>query len=501
MKLPIVSCAEMRHIEQCTFAAGVTAGSLMEKVGRQIAQAVVQSVPGPGKAIVYYGKGHNGGDALVAARYLADAGWHIELHPQEPDPSKLAPLTAAKFAELHSVPPAHGAHLAPRRSVILDGLLGIGAAGPLRDDIRALTRELNALRLSGNARVFAVDLPTGLNGDTGAADPDCVVADLTVTAGYAKTGLVADGAAAFVGRLCVAPLAEFQPHAPTDFAGETATPESLHGLLPRRSFESHKNQYGHIGIIAGSPGFTGAAVLCASGALRGGAGLVTLYASEDIQPALAIAAPPEVMVRPVNSYSEVLDQKHDVLALGPGLGKRHAGAILHLIEHAQCPMVLDADGLNLVAAHDTALLQRCAGPRLLTPHPGEMARLYPDAARLSRYETATTFTARCANARFPITLLLKGSRTIIHQHGKPASYNTTGNPGMGTGGMGDVLTGVSAALIGQHLAPYDAARIAAWLCGRSAELAVQKRSEQSLAAMDVVQSLGEAFTVLKSAGI
>jgi NAD(P)H-hydrate epimerase len=233
--------------------------------------------------------------------------------------------------------------------------------------------------------------------------------------------------------------------------------------------------------------------LSANGALRGGAGLVTIYAPEDIQPILAVAAPPEVMVRPVKSYAEVLDEKHDVLAVGPGLGKARAGAILQLIEHAEGPMVLDADGLNIVAEHDAGLLLRCAGPRLLTPHPGEMARLFPEAKGLSRYETATRFTGLYSKARFPVTLLLKGSRTIIHEEGKPASYNTTGNPGMGTGGMGDVLTGVCAALIGQHLSPYDAARMGAWLCGHAAEIGVRMRAEESLSALDVVECLGGAF--------
>jgi hydroxyethylthiazole kinase-like uncharacterized protein yjeF len=501
MKLPIVSCAEMRRIEERTFAGGVAAESLMEEVGRQIAQAVSQAFARPGTAVIYYGKGHNGGDALVAARYLAEASWEIELRPQEQDPAKLADLTRAKLKELEALRIEPPRRLELRRRVMIDGLLGIGGTGPLREDIRALTREINDRRMTSNIRVFAVDLPTGLNGDTGEADPDCVVADLTIAAGYAKTGLVADGAAAFVGRLCVAALKEFEPHAPAEFAGETATPKSLGGLLARRNFDSYKTEYGRVGIIAGSPGFIGAAVLCASGALRGGAGLVTVYAPEEIQPLLSIMAPPEIMVRPVKSYEEVIGKKHDVLAIGPGLGKGRAGAILQLVEHAECPMVLDADGLNIVAEHDTGLLARCAGPRLLTPHPGEMARLFPESKNLSRHEAATRFTARFAAARSPITLLLKGSRTIIHETGKPASYNTTGNPGMGTGGMGDVLTGVCAALIGQHLSPYDAARTGAWLCGRAAEFAVRARAEESLAALDVVESLGAAFTVLRSGSL
>jgi NAD(P)H-hydrate epimerase len=501
MKLPIVSCAEMRRIENATFSTGVEAERLMEEVGASVARAVAQWLHNPGRAAVYYGKGHNGGDALVAARHLALNGWGVELHPQETDAAKLAPLTAKMLAAFQSArlparPNPRG--LLERPLVILDGLLGIGGAGPLREDIRTMTREINARRADGNARVFAVDLPTGLNADTGEADPDCVFADVTVTAGYAKSGLVADGASAHVGRLCVAPLADFAPHAPHEFAGGVATPDSLRGLLPRRNFDSYKNQYGHIGIVAGSEGFLGAAILCASGALRGGAGLVTVYAPRDIQPALAIKMPPEIMVAPVSSYEEVLEGKHNVLAVGPGLGQARAGAILQLVEHADCPMVLDADGLNIVAARDTGLLARCAGPRLLTPHPGEMGRLDPESKKLARYEAATRFTARFANARSPVTLLLKGSRTIVHEHGHPASYNTTGNPGMSTGGMGDVLTGVCAALIGQHLTPNDAARLGAWLCGRAAERAMPGMTEESLAAMDVVHSLRGAFYHLRA---
>jgi hydroxyethylthiazole kinase-like uncharacterized protein yjeF len=501
MKLPIVSCAEMRRIEELTFATGVEAEALMEEVGESVARAVTQFLRSCGTAAVYYGKGHNGGDALVAARHLADIGWNVELHPQECDETKLAPLTAKMLGAFHALKPSRRGYWVggPERPlIIVDGLLGIGATGPLRDDIRALTREINARRAGSNIRVFAVDLPTGLNADTGEADPDCVEADVTVTAGYAKSGLVADGASAHVGRLCVAAVDSFAPHAPQDFTGEAATPESLRGLLPRRNFDSYKNKFGHIGIVAGSEGFLGAAVLCASGALRGGAGLVTVYAPHDIQPALAIKMPPEIMVQPVKSYEEVLDGKHTVLAVGPGLGHARAGAILQLVEHAACPMVLDADGLNIVAAQDTGLLARCAGPRLLTPHPGEMGRLYPDSKKLPRYEAATNFTARFAAARSPITLLLKGSRTIIHEHGRPASYNTTGNPGMGTGGMGDVLTGVCAALIGQHLAPYDAARTGAWLCGRAAESAFSEMVDESLTAMDVVHKLRQAFYYLRS---
>jgi NAD(P)H-hydrate epimerase len=173
------------------------------------------------------------------------------------------------------------------------------------------------------------------------------------------------------------------------------------------------------------------------------------------------------------------------------LGKSRAAEILELVEKAKQPMVLDADGLNIVSENNS-VLRRCKGNRLLTPHPGEMKRLFPKEQE-SRAKTATKF---CEH--FPVTLLFKGSRTIVAQRGRPLSYNTTGNPGMATGGMGDVLTGVCAGLLGQSLSPYDAARLAAWLCGRAAEIAIfnGNQTEQSLLPRDVLNHLGDAFKEL-----
>ncbi len=365
----------------------------------------------------------------------------------------------------------------------------------MREPIRGATREINQLRANCNAQVFAIDLPTGLDGDTGAADPDCVVADFTLTIGFAKKGLVADSAPNYVGRLAVLPLEELTAHHhPATIDSEVATGASLAPLLPRRKFDSNKSDYGRIGIVAGAVGTTGAAVMCAEAALRAGAGLITLFATPDIYHTLAAACSPEIMVRPVESYLEVLDTRLDVIAIGPGLGNRDTGDILQIIEKSPHPMVVDAEALNLVSK-DTTLLTRCAGKRLLTPHPGEMARLFPESKNLPRHEAAQKFTEQ-----FPVILLLKGSRTIIAEKGVPFSYNTTGSPGMATGGMGDILTGVCAALIGQGLTCHDAARTGAWLSGRAAELAIYNgtQSEESLAATDLLANLGPAFKQLRA---
>jgi len=174
------------------------------------------------------------------------------------------------------------------------------------------------------------------------------------------------------------------------------------------------------------------------------------------------------------------------------MGQSRAAQILKLVREARQPMVIDADGLNILA-RQMAVLKKARGPRLLTPHPGEMKRLFPK-RELARAELARTFCAK-----YPVTLLLKGSRTIVAEAGRPLSYNTTGNPGMATGGMGDVLTGVCSGLLGAKLSPNDAARVGAWLCGRAAELALSRggASEESLLPGDVLGQLGAAFTELR----
>jgi NAD(P)H-hydrate epimerase len=313
----------------------------------------------------------------------------------------------------------------------------------------------------------------------------------TITVGCAKNGLVADGALDFVGRLAVVSLAALQPE--ETGGAQLAIPETLRDLLPRRKFPAYKNQFGRIGIVAGSRGFSGAAVLCSLGALRAGAGLVELFVLEEIYEIVAAAAAPEVMVKPVKSYADLLDQPMDVWAVGPGLGQGRAEEILALIGKAKEPMVVDADGLNILAEH-IGTLQTAEGPRLLTPHPGEMKRLFPN-EQGSRAEVATRF---CEAHR--ATLLLKGSRTIVAEAGRPLSYNTTGNPGMATGGMGDVLTGVCAALLGAKRSPNDAARLGAWLCGRAAELAIfnGNASQESLLPRDLLDHLGGAFRALRA---
>jgi NAD(P)H-hydrate epimerase len=493
----------MRAAEEAAFARGIEVEALMDQAGSGVGRAVWQFFPYPGTCIVYVGKGHNGGDALVAAEFLKRIGWKIDIRVVFPE-NECSELTRKKLQALRDAESGAGLSagspqkftgLPHSRTIILDGLLGLGAKHLLREPIRTAAQEINRRR-EQNIFVFAVDLPTGLDGDSGETDPeDCVIADFTVTIGFAKHGLIVDPALDFVGRLEVVPLADLAlgESAPNELL---ASPHSLNPLLPRRKFSAYKNQFGRVGIVAGSKGFIGAALMTTQGALRAGAGLVEVFVPQEIYEIVAAAAPAEAMVKPVRAYRDLLEEQIAVWAVGPGLGRSREREILHLIEHVAQPMVVDADGLNILS-EKMDILEHCRGPRLLTPHPGEMKRLF-ESGKMSRAGTARNFCEQ-----FPVTLLLKGSRSIVCERNRPLSYNSTGNPGMATGGMGDVLTGVCAGLLGRGLSLYDGARIGAWVCGRAAEISIfeSNRSEESLLPGDVLAHLGNAFNDLRNPAI
>jgi NAD(P)H-hydrate epimerase len=409
--------------------------------------------------------------------------------------SELAELTRRHLHELQgaeildSLPTISGQQL-----LLIDGLLGIGSAGAPRGALGDLIREMNALRRDQGGYTVAIDLPSGLDPNDGFCEGACVQADLTVTIGAVKRGLVADTATPHVGRLALVPLPELSfSHFPASDPASISTSETLRAQLPTRDFDSYKGTYGRIGILAGSRGFLGAGRLCSAAAVHAGGGLVTLYATPESYDLLAGTCVPEVMVQRVDSYRDVLAEKNDLLALGPGLGREHDDDLREIIARATIPCVIDADALNALSM-EMSILGNCAGPRLLTPHPGEMERLEAQEGR-DRRVWVTDFVQK-----HPVTLLLKGARTIIAQGDRPPVFNSTGNPGMGTGGMGDVLTGVCGALIGSGHSPRNAAILGAWLCGRAAEIAIfnGSDSQESLSATSVIAHLGAACTSLRN---
>ena len=502
-----VTCDQMRALEAAAITSGVSEDALMEAAGHGIARAVMALVPRPDAVVIFAGKGHNAGDAFVAARHWLDAGWPVVARMAFPA-AEWRPLTAAKWRlvadQLGAEIPQSG------RLLLVDGLLGLGGGRGLRPPILDACRELNLLRRQRHGLVVAIDGPSGVDFDTGEADPDAVQADLTATVAAAKQGLVAEAAVNHVGRLTVVPVAALEPRGEGEgpHGDEILVPGLLRPMLPApRPFDFHKGQAGRVLAVAGSRGMLGAARLCAAAAVHGGAGLVTLAVPKDVQDVAAAALCPEVMVHGYRDFSELAAVPADVLAVGPGLGRRDDAGLAAWLAGETRAAVVDADALNALAAlgagdqEGRAREARAAlarPDRLLTPHPGELKRLLASWGR-SLMGAPRARQARGLSGDLGAVVLLKGARTLVAASGHPLAHNTTGHPGMASGGMGDVLTGLCAALMAQGLTARAAACLGSWLLGRAAELALARgpASPESLRASVVLDLLGPAFDALR----
>ncbi|MES2924276.1 MAG: NAD(P)H-hydrate dehydratase [Verrucomicrobiota bacterium] len=487
-----VTIAETLGIEAAAMASGWTEEQLLNLAGERLGRAIGRYFPNPGTMVGYLGKGHNAGDTLVALRILRDQfGWNVTTRHAFPM-AECAPLTQKKWDELGTRVPTDRAPQwrdFERPLILLDGLLGSGSSGAMREPLIGLAQEMNSLRQQAGARVAAVDLPSGINADSGQISAGTVIADVTFMIGNSKRGLLSGHAAAATGALALVPVEPLAAARTGD--RDLIAPQTLECGKSPRPFDFHKGMAGRVAILAGSESYTGAAVLAAAGALRGGAGLVTLFVPVSAHATIAAKCPPEVIVRGYHDPREVLEFRSDALVIGCGLGEMDnptADGILELISNSRNPTVVDADALNLIASRGaTGIL---TANHVLTPHPGEFARLAPDLRDLSREDAARQFADR-----IPATLLLKGSRTIVTRQGEPLLCNSTGSPAMATGGQGDLLAGVIGARLAIGDTPMDAASLGAWLCGRSAEIALNERhlSEESMLPGDVLHFLGAAF--------
>jgi hydroxyethylthiazole kinase-like uncharacterized protein yjeF len=487
-----VTIAEALELEAIAKANGWSEEQLLNLAGQRLGRAIGLHFPHPGTAIAYLGKGHNAGDALVALRILRDRyGWKVAIRCAY-STTELAPLTQIKWQEIGEClildsPPV--VQDLDQPLLLLDGLLGTGSRAPLQMPLLTLAREMHSLRKSAGARVAAIDLPSGINPDSGLILPDTVTADATFMIANAKCGLLNSHAASSTGSLAVVTV---EPLTATFSTGkELICPQTLDSGKSPRPFAFHKGMAGRVAILAGSESYVGAAVLSASGALRGGAGLVTLFVPRSAHSLISAKCPPEIIVRAIENPREVLKNRFDALVVGCGLGEMDENfetSLLELIRDSLIPTVVDADALNSIAKLDK--LDVLQAHHLLTPHPGEFSRLAPDLADLSREESARRFANRC-----PATLLLKGSRTLVTRRGEPLWCNATGTPGMATGGQGDLLAGVIGARLASGETPLNAASLSAWICGRSAEIALEEKniSEESLTPSDVLHFLGAAF--------
>ncbi len=502
----LVTAAEMRAIDAAAIAGGVPGHALMERAGAAVARAA-RALLGPGgRVLALCGGGNNGGDGYVAARLLHAGGvgtFAVSIVP--PDALRGDARAAFEAARTVGVPLLDAAALpqlqASQGDVLLDALLGTGLARAPEGLHAAAIARLAELR-AGGSRVVALDVPSGLSADTGRPLGPCVAADRTVTFAFLKRGLVLHPGAAFAGEVELADIGiPAAAAAAVPSSCELLTEREAQALVPPRAPDAHKGDAGRVLVVAGSPGKGGAAHLALSGALRGGAGLVTLLARPEVLP-FALAGRPEAMSRPLPGAGPLgpddLDallaaaKGVDAIVIGPGLPRGpETGPLLRaFLERAGRPAVLDADALNALAERP-GLVAGLPVPVVLTPHPGEMARLTGSTiadVQADRIGLA----ARQARA-WGCVLVLKGARTVVASPEAAPAVVEAGNPGMATGGTGDVLAGLVGALLAGGLPAFDAARAATFAHALAGDLAAARLGERGLLAGDLAQALCEVW--------
>ncbi len=510
MHMDVLSTKEMMAREEEAFRSGITAEALMNAAGDAMARRIAAIYPQARNFLVLVGKGNNGGDGIVVARHLARTeGARVEVVRTAPEdqlgdlPRRQLAGLHAEFSELPVVPWTDGIVFPLSDGIVIDALLGVQARGPLRGVLAEVVARLNQARTTRFFRTVALDLPSGLAAYEEAEapkEPDAaVVADVTIAVGFAKTVLVREALAGWVGRL---EIVAWSAGKHISSARQVLVAPELAGLLPRRSALSYKNTFGKLAIVAGSPGFTGAPVLCAQAAQAIGAGLLSVVTRADAAAIVAAQAPHEAMVSGwTNETVSSVVEKASALAFGPGLGDDAdtASMLMAVLDLAAkgVPVVIDADGLNSLAKHPK-LLAELKGPLVLTPHVGEMARLI--GRKFSHDERETV--AREFVEKHKVTLILKGTRTLVAAPGQPLFINTTGNPGLSTGGSGDTLTGILAGLLAQGLAPFDAAKLGVWMLGHAADLVLADRGcEEGLTPTMLSAKLGAALVSLRAQAV
>jgi ADP-dependent NAD(P)H-hydrate dehydratase / NAD(P)H-hydrate epimerase len=489
-------------------AMGIPSLSLMENAARVVVRELVRLLPDPlaGRVAIVCGKGNNGGDGMAVARLLKGAGYLPEVLLLA-DPASLSGDARAQYDRLEGggVPvrllfgesdlEALEGRLA-EADLVVDALLGTGLGGPVRG---LYARAIAAINASG-AFVVSVDIPSGLSGDALLPDEPAVHADLTLTLALPKPILYTPEASGLCGEVRLLDI-EIPPAASAQLpvAGEFLDAAWAGPFFSARRAVAHKGDLGRLLIIAGGRGKSGAAVLAARGALRAGAGLVTVACPASSQPVVA-GSLPEAMTLPLPETAEgtlSMDalipllkalKEVDAAAMGPGLGQFPETSALCREVYGLCPvpMVVDADGLNAFAGRPGNLTGHAAA-RILTPHPGEMARLAGgDAASvLAERYTLVPQWAETWNG----TVLLKGHRTLVASPGRPWRMNGTGGPHMAGPGFGDVLTGVIAALLGRGLGDADAASLGAWWHGAAADVAAEGLGGYGLLASECADAL------------
>ena len=498
--LPVESytAASVREIDRLAIAAGTPGGVLMKRAARAALATLTSRWPEATTLAVYCGAGNNGGDGYWLATLAAERGMTVQLIAIG-DTGKLSgdarlayELACGAGLQVLTI----NDELPSRADVVVDAMLGTGLNGAPRDTYQRAIVQINR----STCPVLALDIPSGLCSDTGRMlGSQAVVADATVTFIAMKCGLLTGDARACVGQLVFADLAIVPAsYAHLESRAELATLSRWHGHLPRRRRTAYKNQCGHLLIIGGDTGMSGAPLLAAMAALRCGAGLVSVATHREHVGAI-VCRQPDVMAHGVSSNAELapLLRRATAIVIGPGLGQSSwAKQMLLAVRDCPVPRLLDADALNLVAAEPQL---RPRGDWSMTPHPGEAGRLlerYAADVGGDRFGEATALLTLCGGA-----VVLKGAGSVVASANQSASTSTLavcpyGNPGMATAGMGDVLSGVIGSLLAQGLAAGDAALLGTLLHSASADCEAAMHGEHGLVASDLPTALRRLLSAL-----
>ncbi len=512
----ILNTAQMREADRFTIEeVGIPSLVLMENAGRQVVAAMEAACQTQlnGRVAVLCGRGSNGGDGFVVARTLLQRGIDTAVFVLGPlaevrgDARVNLDILGRVGATVVEIGDEQGWELhfseISQCTLIVDAIFGTGLKAPISGMLETVIADVNA----SDVPVVAVDLPSGLSADTPHVVGDCMHASMTVTLAAPKLPLVLPPGEAHAGDVVIADIGI--PHDVIESLDgphvELLTPEQLRGIVEPRAADSHKGDFGRVTVIAGSRGKTGAAHLAAMGAVRSGAGLVTVGTPASCQPIVASMAA-ELMTEPLAedergtiaaaALTRVLAMTHDVIVCGPGMGRTPGVGefVRALLERATVPLVLDADAISVLASDPGRLTGNEERDVIITPHPGEMARLLGaeiDDVQANRLQVASDFAAA-----HRVYVVLKGHRTVIATPAGRVFINHTGNPGMATAGTGDVLAGMIAAWLAQLLDAEAACRLAVFLHGAAGDLAEAHEGQVGMTAGDLLAHVPAAFTQL-----
>lgn len=510
----LVTAEEMRLADRLAMEDfGIPGMVLMENAGQAVvqeAEKMLGSFEGK-KAAIFCGGGNNGGDGLVVARHLHNRGCEVRLYflndPEVFRGDALANYQILNNMGVSSFQLTEGSRLNVARmalwssDIAIDAIFGTG----LRDDVRDVTLSVINMINESDTPVISCDIPSGLNSTTGQPLGGAVKADVTVTFGYAKIGMMLPAARAYVGRLVVADISlPRQIEDSLKSRRELINADFVKRWLPERNPDAYKGDFGHIAVVAGSPAMPGAAILAARGALKAGAGRVTAALPSACRTAFTAQLPESMLLNTmdnenggfsINEIDKIVSFPADAWMIGPGMGRDQLTLdfIRNIIPKLGAPAVLDADALFAICGH-LRLLKKAQAPLVITPHAGEMAKLLGVNVEdvLSNRVTVAEGFARQTN----VVVVLKGAGTVVATPEGRVFINSSGNPGMATGGSGDVLAGMIATLLAQGMVPAVAAACAVWLHGTAGDLAVEQNSMAGLVAGDIVEAVPAALRLI-----